>query len=420
MRRLACILTLAVATVASAVVAPPVAAQTSPPQRICFPVDPAVRVTWSDTFGAPRGDRTHEGQDLMGPKMARLMSAVDGTVLQIVFQNDKGNRVVILGDDDWFYVYLHVNNDTPGTDDGAATFSQAFAAGLEQGDRVRRGEHIAYLGDSGNAEASGAHVHFETRQPLPAGTTVQSWSWSSATAVNPAEPLRNAEACDRWAPFLTVEELVTRQYRDFYGRSPDGAGLAYWTGQLNGGRLTAHQFVANLLVAPEFEQRISPVARLYKAFFRRTPDEPGLDYWVGVYASGTALTTIAHVFADSEEFVATYGALDNAAFVDLVYGNVLGRSPDPGGGQYWVDALNRGLSRGVLMVGFSESAENLRLTANWVKIVLVYVGMLGRAPDPGGLEYWLTQNPVALVGAFWGSDEYRQRIAAFRAAGDTD
>jgi Domain of unknown function (DUF4214)/Peptidase family M23 len=417
MRRLACLLALTVAAVASiAGVAPGDRAQT-PPDRICFPVDPAVTVSWTDTFGAPRSGHTHEGQDIMGPKMTRLMSAVDGRVLQVVFQNDKGNRVVVQGDDGWFYVYLHVNNDTPGTDNGAATYDQAFAPGLIQGQRVTRGQHIAYLGDSGNAESAGSHLHFETRTPLPPGTTVQPWSWSSATAVNPATALREAEACDRWTPFLTVEELVTRQYRDFYGRDPDGGGLTHWTGQLDANRLTAHQFVGQLLAAPEFAERISPVARLYRAFFGRTPDSAGLDYWVAEYTRGVSLGTIAQVFADSPEFGSTYGSLDNGAFVDLVYGNVLGRAPDAGGRAYWVGHLDQGMARGSMMVQFSESPEYKALTAQWVKIVLVYASMLDRAPDPGGLDYWMTQDPVVLVSAFWGSDEYRQRVAALRASG---
>jgi hypothetical protein len=417
MHRLACLLALTVAAVASvAVVAPDARAQT-PPGRICFPIDPAVNVSWTDNFGAPRSGHTHEGQDIMGPKMTRLMSAADGRILQIVFQNDKGNRVVVQGDDGWFYVYIHVNNDTPGTDNGAAAYDQAFAPGLTQGQRVARGQHIAYMGDSGNAESAGSHLHFETRTPLPPGTNVQPWSWSSATAVNPSTALRNAELCDRWTPFLTVEELVTRQYRDFYGRDPDAGGMSYWAGQLNTNRVSPLAFVALLLDAPEFSQRISPVARLYKAFFGRAPDTPGLDYWVGQYSGGVSLGTIAQVFADSAEFDTTYGDLDNGAFVDLVYANVLGRAPDGGGRAHWIQALDGGMARGSLMVNFSESPEYQGLTAQWVRIVLIYAGMLDRAPDPGGLEYWMAQQPVYLVSSFWWSAEYRQRIAVFRAAG---
>ena len=95
---------------------------------IVFPVDGTV--TYTDTFGACRDGcaRTHEGQDLMGKKMLPLLAAVDGVVHRVMFNNTSsgGNSVTIKAADGWTYHYLHVNNDTPGTDDGQATRAQAF------------------------------------------------------------------------------------------------------------------------------------------------------------------------------------------------------------------------------------------------------------------------------------------------------
>ena len=84
------------------------------------------KVTYTDTFEAPRSGHTHEGQDLMGAKMMRLVSAVDGTVHRLVFNNATGNSITIKAADGWTYHYIHVNNDRPGTDDGQAARSQAF------------------------------------------------------------------------------------------------------------------------------------------------------------------------------------------------------------------------------------------------------------------------------------------------------
>ena len=53
-------------------------------------------------------------------------------------------------------------------------------------------------------------------------------------------------------------------------------------------------------------------------------------------------------------------------FVGLVYDNVLGRSPDLTGLQYWLGQLLGGLSRGRLMIGFSDSAEFRDRTADGV------------------------------------------------------
>lgn len=99
------------------------------------------------------------------------------------------------------------------------------------------------------------------------------------------------------------------------------------------------------------------VQRLYMAYFARSSDRAGLDYWVGQMQRGTALVSVSDAFAGSSEFTSRYGALDHRNFVKLVYVNVLGREPDAAGYSYWVGLLNRGMPRGEVMIGFSESLE---------------------------------------------------------------
>ena len=107
----------------------------------------------------------------------------------------------------------------------------------------------------------------------------------------------------------------------------------------------------------------SQIIRLYQAFFARQPDQTGFSFWRSKLLSQDAdLAKIAQSFSASNEFIDTYGSLDNAQFVDLVYQNILGREPDAGGFAYWHAAMNNGLTRGELMVGFSESAEHIQNT----------------------------------------------------------
>jgi Peptidase family M23 len=159
---------------------------------IVFPVDG--QVTYTDTFGACRDGctRYHEGQDLMGKKMLPLLAAVDGVVHRITFNNTSsgGNSVTIKGADGWTYHYLHVNNDTPGTDDAKATRKQAFPDNIVLGATVRRGQVVGYMGDSGNAESTSPHLHFEIRQPAAPG------SYTGAP-INPYESLRQAVVWSR-------------------------------------------------------------------------------------------------------------------------------------------------------------------------------------------------------------------------------
>ena len=105
------------------------------------------------------------------------------------------------------------------------------------------------------------------------------------------------------------------------------------------------------------------ITRLYLAYFQRQPDQSGLAFWVDrCDRAVSSLVDISDAFAASAEFTARYGALDNAAFVALVYRNVLARAPDPGGLQSWLDFIARGARRGEVMLGFSESPEFLAKT----------------------------------------------------------
>ena len=100
------------------------------------------------------------------------------------------------------------------------------------------------------------------------------------------------------------------------------------------------------------------VTRLYLAYFLRAPDAAGLSFWVDrCNRNVSSLVDVSDAFAGSPEFNLRYGALDNPAFVTLVYKNVLGRTPDQGGLQGSVDFLGRGARRGEVMLGFSESPE---------------------------------------------------------------
>ncbi len=146
-------------------------APTGPPEReMVFPV--GREVSFSDTFGAPRGGgtRTHEGQDLMAPKGTPLVATADGEVSWMRWDNvgNGGNILVLTDNDGWEYWYIHINNDTPGTDDGVNTYDEAFADGIKRGQRVKAGEVIAWVGDSGNAEHTGSHLHFEMHDPTGA------------------------------------------------------------------------------------------------------------------------------------------------------------------------------------------------------------------------------------------------------------
>lgn len=179
MRRLTALTSLIATTALAAglgAVPAPAGALTEPEYReLHFPVEGAVR--FSDDFGDPRsGGRSHAGNDLMGSKMQKLLAAADGTITiaRLDASNLSGHMLTLKDAEGWQYRYLHLNNDTPGTDDGLALVSDVFAPGIATGAKVKAGQHVASLGDSGNAEGTAPHLHFELVRPD--GTTINPWT----------------------------------------------------------------------------------------------------------------------------------------------------------------------------------------------------------------------------------------------------
>lgn len=128
---------------------------------IVFPQDPTV--SWfSHSFGMrkPSG-RRHLGEDLFAPKSTPVYAVADGIVSHTGHSPRAGNYLVVEHADGWESWYIHLNDDTPGTDDGRADASETFGPGIEEGVFVRAGQVIGYVGDSGNAEGVHAHTHFE-------------------------------------------------------------------------------------------------------------------------------------------------------------------------------------------------------------------------------------------------------------------
>ncbi|MGQ7289377.1 DUF4214 domain-containing protein [Vreelandella venusta] len=109
-----------------------------------------------------------------------------------------------------------------------------------------------------------------------------------------------------------------------------------------------------------FDAPVDPLLRLYDAAFDRMADGKGLGYWLEVSES-VSLSDIADSFVGSEEFARQYGSVENDAYIELMYENVLERASDAAGQAYWLDKLDNGAERGAVMVGFTESAESMML-----------------------------------------------------------
>ncbi len=118
---------------------------------------------FTNDWGRPRdnGERTHKGNDIFAPKGTPIVAVADGFVTYMGKGNRPGYQIRLRHANGWETWYFHLNNDNPGTDDNKGGAAAAFAEGIEDGMFVPAGTVIGYVGDSGNAEPTPPHTHFE-------------------------------------------------------------------------------------------------------------------------------------------------------------------------------------------------------------------------------------------------------------------
>lgn len=156
--------------------------------------------------------------------------------------------------------------------------------------------------------------------------------------------------------FTSTAHLTRATMKIYAGRAPTPQENSATVTEYQGGHNFQPGFIMSKRAYPSIEAAL-PVARLYTAVFNRLPDPSGLEYWIKKRRAGATLNEIAAPMTASSEFTNTYGNLTNGQFVDLVYQNVLKRSPDSNGRTYWINKLNGGFKRSAMMAQFSESSE---------------------------------------------------------------
>lgn len=138
------------------------------PAGLAIPVAGVRASQLVDTFTQARADgaRVHDAIDIMAPIGTPVVSVAPGTVEKLFFSKGGGgiSAYVRSPDGKYNYYYAHLS---------------AYAPGLREGQRLRRGTPVGYVGFSGNADPGGPHLHFAINRMAPGE------KWYHGTPVNP-------------------------------------------------------------------------------------------------------------------------------------------------------------------------------------------------------------------------------------------
>ena len=132
-------------------------------ESIVFPVK-NIMSHFYDDWGEIRGNgkRIHEGIDIRAQKGSPIVAIADGRVNTISYSESSGYYIAIDHQNGWLSLYVHLDDDINGNDNLGGR-DTAFAEGIYLGGEVIAGQTIGYVGDSGNADGTVPHVHFEVR-----------------------------------------------------------------------------------------------------------------------------------------------------------------------------------------------------------------------------------------------------------------
>ena len=134
---------------------------------LLIPVEGVPPSALNDSFTQARasGARPHDAIDIMAARGRAVLAAADGRIEKL-FWSGEGGRTIYERSADGRRIYYYAHLDS-------------YAPGLAEGQAVRRGQRIASVGSTGNADPAAPHLHFAVHEMHPGEP------WHGGRAVNP-------------------------------------------------------------------------------------------------------------------------------------------------------------------------------------------------------------------------------------------
>ncbi len=205
-------------------------------------------------------------------------------------------------------------------------------------------------------------------------------------------------------PESDLGRVVIAEHQFFLQSTPTGADFDRWFFRAeHNGRVDAALGMAR---SDQYAGLI--VDDLYRRVLNREPDPGGRANWLNAIRNGMRIEQVGIEFYGSAEYFQRAGSIDH--YVELLYQELLHRTPDPSGFDTWTSALRQGrLNPKQVAAGFYGSIESRR-----DRVTRLYRQVLLRDPDPGGLATWaeqlITNDDLVLAAQLAGSREFYIRV----------
>jgi len=140
-------------------------------RNLLLPVEGIKRSDLHSNFDELRGGtRKHEALDILAPRNTPVFAVEDGRIARL-FLSDAGGITIYQYDPSMTYVYYYAH-------------LERYAPGLKEGQQVKRGEVIGYVGTTGNAPRNTPHLHFAIFK------MADDKKWWQGTAIDPYSVLK--------------------------------------------------------------------------------------------------------------------------------------------------------------------------------------------------------------------------------------
>ncbi len=201
-----------------------------------------------------------------------------------------------------------------------------------------------------------------------------------------------------------TESFVTAALTDFLGTA-DPALVAAGVAAIDGGR-SRSAYLATLTTSDEWLEAV--VQDLYQDTLGRPGEAGGVAFWTGrIRDGGWSVARVSASFYASPEYYGGIGGGTDATWITDLYVKILERSPDAGGLDYWVGQV-AAQGRGRVALRFFQSPESAR-----TRVTNLYQALLGRNPVAADVTYWsavvVARGDLVLAVGLAASPEYLSR-----------